>query len=573
MADQLPTAVVLTPIRVEFRAMREHLLDFRELDRVKGTIFYGGRLSCSPWQVVLALPGPGNITAAALTERAISHFRPELVMLVGIAGKLHPDLSLGDIVVGTKVYAIHSGKEEDAGFRPSPKKWWPDHELVQEAKNLDVIGTWRKALPDPSRSGETKVEFRPIAAGDVVLDSKYSELTQRLGCFYKDAAVIEMEGAGVGQACYLNRVPMINIRAVSDHADGSKEKSDQAGGQEPAARNAAAFAMALLAKIKPTHHAAVNGRSSRHVLVSGATPAVHGRTHSSGWDVEGQVVVGDREYLLVENTLVEGPLAGGAARQREARAIQILPPPRPGTEHVWLRRIDAVPDMASTRSELAMLATERDLLTNLRSVRGFPSLVQFVSDEHSSTLVTGWPASMSSRSPCETLDLIAAPGPVLDEWRTVKLFKSLAGLCQTLAALHGCGRTHRYLVPAGLIRLDNDMLVLRDLGLARRGYLPGEGPRGYQAPEQRQRTRDRPGPPTDAFQLAAVAYHLLTGQLPAANNPLPLRHYRSDLPEPVGRVVDAALSADLSKRPSLDVLGAAFGSSSVGPPEERSCAS
>jgi serine/threonine protein kinase len=161
----------------------------------------------------------------------------------------------------------------------------------------------------------------------------------------------------------------------------------------------------------------------------------------------------------------------------------------------------------------------------------------------------------------------------LDEWRTVKLFKGLAGLCRTLAELHGRGRAHRHLTPTGLIKLDNDTLVLRDLGLAGRGYLPGEGPPGYQAPEQRRRTRDRPGPPTDAFQLAAVAYHVLTGQLPAANNPLPLRHYRSDLPEPACRAVDAALGADPATRPGVDVLGAAFRSSSAHPAEEPSCAS
>jgi serine/threonine protein kinase len=285
------------------------------------------------------------------------------------------------------------------------------------------------------------------------------------------------------------------------------------------------------------------------------------------------MTVGDSEYLLVEGTFAARMLAGGAARQREARGMQISPPPRPGTEHVWLRRIEVVSSTVSSRTVPDTLATERDLLRDLRSIRGFPGMVRFVRDDQSSTLVTGWPAARSSRLPCETLDLVTAHGPRLDEWRTVKLFKGLTGLCRTLAALHDRGRAHRYLTPAGLIRLDNDTLVLRDLGLAGRGHLPGEGPPGYQAPEQRQRTRDRPGQHTDVFQLAAVAYHLLTGQLPAATNPLPLRHYRSDLPAPLGRAVDAALGADPSARPDLAALGAAFDLSPADPPEEPSCVS
>jgi nucleoside phosphorylase len=381
VADQAPIAVVLTPIRVEFDAVRQHLLDFRELVRVKGTMFYAGRLSRGPWQVVLARPGPGNITAAALAERAITHFRPDLMMLVGIAGRLHADLSLGDIVVGTKIYAIHSGEEGDTGFRPRPDTCKPDHKLVQEAMRIDTSDTWRNALPDPSRSAATKVEFRPIAAGEVVLNSKRSELARRLRHSYKDAAVIEMEGAGVGEACRLNKVPMLNIRAVSDHADGSKEKTDQAGGQEPAARNAAAFAMALLADVPPTRRATVERRPSRHVLVSGSTPAVPAHTDPSGWVAGGQVAVGDHTYLLVEETFAERALAGGAARQCEARGIRVSPKPQPGAEHGWLRRIEAVSNGVSARPELAMLAAERELLTELRLVRGLPSLVRFVSDE------------------------------------------------------------------------------------------------------------------------------------------------------------------------------------------------
>jgi len=573
VAGQAPIAVVLTPVGVEFRAVREHLLDFRESDRVRGTIFYSGRLPRCPWQVVLVRPGPGNSTAAALAERAISRFGPELLLLVGIAGRLHTDLALGDIVVGTKIYAIHSGKEVNAGFRPRPETWLPDHRLVQAAHRLETNGTWRNAQADRPRAGRPKVVFRPIAAGDVVLDTKNSELTRRLGELYEDAAAIEMEGAGVGQACQLNKVPMMDIRAVSDHADGSKEESDQAGRQEPAARNAAAFAMAVLADVPPTSQVTAGRPPARQVLVSGSIPATPGHTGTSQWAAGELVAVGDREYLLVEGTLSVRSTAGGSAYHYTARGIQISPTPSPGIEHAWLRRIETMPGRTPPRSDLTTLATERELLTELSSVRGFPRLVRFVSDERSSTLVTGWPITRSTRLPCETLELIAVSGPRLDDWRTVKLCKGLAGLCQLLAVLHDRGRAHRYLAPAGIIRLDNDMLVLRDLGLAGCPALPGEGPLGYQAPEQLRRTWDRPGPPTDVYQVAALAYHLLGGQRPATNNPLPLRQYRGDLPEQVGKTVDAALNADPSARPRSAELGAAFGLASPDSPEERPCVS
>lgn len=573
MTDPTPVAVILTPIQKEFRALRQHLLDFGPVNRIKGMLFYSGRLSHAPWRVVVVRPGPGNITAAAVVERAISEFRPELVMLVGIAGRVHADLALGDIVVGTKIHAIHRGIEEDDGFRPHPESWKPGPTLLDEAMRIDADDSWRADLPDQPRSGEIAVEFRPIAASEAVLNAKRSELTRRLRNLYPDAAVIEMEGAGVANACHLNKMPMIDIRSVSDRADGSKDETDQAGGQELAARNAAAFAMALLARLEPTGRAVPAPEPARHVVVSDSVGAPPGHADPSGWVPGARVTVGDREYVLVEGTFATRPLAGGAARLCETRGLQVTPAPRPGAEHAWLRRVEAVSGTAAARSELAGLATERKLLRDVRSVRGLPGAVAFARDERSAVLVTGWPTARSTRQPCDTLDLVAAPGPRLDEWRTVKLLKGFAGLCRTLAALHRRGRTHRCLTPAGLIRLDNDMLVLRDLGLAAHRPLPGEGPPGYQAPEQRWRTRHRPGPPTDVFQLAAVAYHLLTGQLPAASRPLPLRHYRDDLEEPIGRAVDAALGVDPSARPGLHVLGAAFDRSPANPPEEHSCVS
>lgn len=571
MPDSASIAVVLTAIPVEYEAVREHLLDIEEQTHRAGTIFHLGRLPKGPWRVVLTQTGQGNPRAAALAERAISHYRPDLVILIGVAGRLHTDLSLGDVVVAKKVYAIHGGKEDDAGFRPRPENWWPDHGHVQRAERIAGRGAWQDALSDRSRSG-TKAVVRAIASGEVVLDSAKSPLARMIKRQYGDAAAIEMEGAGVALASQLNEsLPVVVLRGISDYADGQKEVTDRAGWQRRAARNAAAFAVTLLAELPPVRRSKNVQAPASHVLVSGSVPAAHRHTGVPGWSDDEQQRIGDREYLLIEGTLAERRLAGGAARHRQARGLQVTPTPRPGAEYVWLRQIVVRPNMASA---LAELATERELLEGLRSVRGFPRLAQYVSDEHLATLVTSWPVSRSTHRPCETLEPLAAPGPPLDEWRTSKLLRGLAGLTRTLAVLHSRRRTHRHLTPAGLIRLDDDTLVLRDLGLAARDYEPGEGPPDHQAPEQRRRPLARPGPQTDVFQLAAVAYHLLTGQLPSAVNPLPIRHYRPDLSEPVGRAVDAALRPDPAARPGLGVLGAAFRPSPAGPSgKEPSCAS
>lgn len=91
------------------------------------------------------------------------------------------------------------------------------------------------------------MHFRPIAAGEVVLNSRTSPLAEQLRRTYNDAAAIEMESAGVFGAGHLNRSwPVLTIRGISDRADGAKHIADKAGLQTVAAANAAAFAFALV---------------------------------------------------------------------------------------------------------------------------------------------------------------------------------------------------------------------------------------------------------------------------------------------------------------------------------------
>jgi nucleoside phosphorylase len=95
-----------------------------------------------------------------------------------------------------------------------------------------------------------RVVFRPVASGEVVVDGHDSPTRSRLRSHYDDAAAIEMESAGAAEAAYLNgAVPILTVRAISDHASGQKSSTDTAGWQGIAAANAATFACALIAAL------------------------------------------------------------------------------------------------------------------------------------------------------------------------------------------------------------------------------------------------------------------------------------------------------------------------------------
>lgn len=245
--------VLLTALPLEYQAVRQHLERTQTWPHPAGTLFEVGHLPGATGMIALAQTGEGNVSAAVLAERAIAAFQPHALLCAGIAGGLKDDIALGDIVVATKIYALHSGREHDSGFLPRPRSWLASHQLQQLAQHLARTGTWTRLIPQypngpdgtaPLAIRPAVVHFKPVASGEVVLTAKDTSLAALLRYTYDDAAAVEMEGAGTAQAAHLNRsLPILSVRGISDHADPRKGIADAAGWQQIAAQRAAAFAV------------------------------------------------------------------------------------------------------------------------------------------------------------------------------------------------------------------------------------------------------------------------------------------------------------------------------------------
>lgn len=258
----------------------------------------------------------------------------------------------------------------------------------------------------------------------------------------------------------------------------------------------------------------------------------------SRWRAEEEGRLGDRSYLLLDDKAglirADRDPRGGPTR-RQAQARQTHPMPAAGQSYAWLRQAGRD------------LTRERDLLTRAAAsgADGLPRVAYHAVAADTVTLALSWPEEKSGL-PCPTLRTRFSPGS-LDAWQVSLLLTGLGRVATTLQRLHRLGVTHRSLAPEAIIVAANGRFALRDLGLAATGSQPGEGPASYQAPEQAFGTGlPAPGPPTDVYQLAAVAYHLITGRVPARGGPPP---HHPALPESAQRLLSASLAVSPADRP------------------------
>lgn len=280
-ADQVSTqdgarVVVLTALQVEYRAVRSHVQNRVRRSHPRGTQFEVGVLPGAGGRVAIAQLGQGNIDAALAVGHTVELFRPDAILFVGIAGALHDDLQIGDVIVATKVYAYQGGMETDAGLLARPGAHDADHELLQLAQ---MAAQDHHDLPQAP-----PVHFRAVAAGDVVLNSRKRPLAKQLASHYNDAGAIEMESAGMARACHVCRVPALVVRGISDRADGEKETVDAGGSQPLAARNAADFAVAVIRDyLSQPHQASATpaGQSPAIQNIIGAGAPAFGALHGN----------------------------------------------------------------------------------------------------------------------------------------------------------------------------------------------------------------------------------------------------------------------------------------------------
>ena len=172
--------------------------------------FYQGKLGGK--DAVVVRSGIGKVNAGMCSQILADRFKISAIINTGIAGSLRAEINIGDIVVSTDAVQ-HDMDASGFGYKIGqiPRVDAFAFEADDKLRSL-AIECNRKVNP------EIQAFAGRVVSGDqFISDKKKKEwLIEQFG-----ASCTEMEGAAIAQAAYLNKIPFLVIRAISDKADDS----------------------------------------------------------------------------------------------------------------------------------------------------------------------------------------------------------------------------------------------------------------------------------------------------------------------------------------------------------------
>jgi len=199
-------------------AMELEVTTLRSLMNIEKTVkkasltFYEGKLEDK--EIVLVQCGIGKVNSALCAQILISEFDVNAIVNTGVAGAIHSSLDVNDIVISTE--AIQYDVDARAfGYKKGQIPQMDNSIFIADERLINAA--YESSLAQV-KDKEFKIVKGRVATGDIFISSK--ELKEELENDF-NAYCGEMEGAAIAHACYLNNIPFVIIRAMSDKADGS----------------------------------------------------------------------------------------------------------------------------------------------------------------------------------------------------------------------------------------------------------------------------------------------------------------------------------------------------------------
>ena len=194
---------IIVAVTEELEAIKGIMTDVKE-NKIFENQFYEGNIGKK--EVVVSLCGVGKVNAARMTQIMIDKYSPEFIINSGVAGGISDKVKIGDIVIGQRL--VQHDFDLTAFGREKGEISNRVGKFINSNDDLVV-----KAYITLTNDKELNGVIGTIASGDIFVTAP--DMSKKINSKF-EADCCEMEGAAIAQVCFLDNVPFIVVRSISD---------------------------------------------------------------------------------------------------------------------------------------------------------------------------------------------------------------------------------------------------------------------------------------------------------------------------------------------------------------------
>lgn len=223
---------VLTILDEEIRAVQaalQQMYDYRERRLRHGPLAREAWLPASGGRRIRVAAVQtftrGTDSAAIAYRGIVEEYQPAVVLLVGIAGGVDPQIRIGDVVLSNQVIMYDARREAETGVHRRG-----DAQFVSAPVGHRINDFFARVPAEQLRPGgdSYQVYRGPIGSGNAVVTDARSEIRRWLHAFNEKVLAVETEAAGVAQSFHetvrhdSGPRGWLTVRGISDTADKHK---------------------------------------------------------------------------------------------------------------------------------------------------------------------------------------------------------------------------------------------------------------------------------------------------------------------------------------------------------------
>ena len=221
----------------EVAKIKEKMED-TEITTIAAMDFCEGTIHGYP--VVVVRSGIGKVNAAMCAQILAVKYKVDAIINTGIAGSLDANIDIGDIVLSTDSLE-HDMNVKGLGYERGVV---PDQEASIYPADAELRAVAKEACEKVCP--DINVFEGRVVSGDIFVSEKAmkDKMVKDFG-----GTCTEMEGASIAHVAWLNQIPYLIIRSISDKADDSAEM-DYPSFQKMAIENSVKLVTAMMNSMK-----------------------------------------------------------------------------------------------------------------------------------------------------------------------------------------------------------------------------------------------------------------------------------------------------------------------------------